>query len=152
MRLNSGWTRLHVGAVAAVLVLSLAACGEKPPPATATAKIDSAADVAARQAKQAAAEAEKKKTDEAKQKADAARMAADAKAAADQGLAAKVKEAIQAGPKLKNMAIDVRALDGEVTLFGTADNEAQRAQAQKIAAGVAGVKSVKNELKVVRGS
>ena len=152
MKPDREWTRLHDVAAVAALVLSLVACGDKPPPETATAKIESAAEAAARQEKQAAAEAEKKKADEAKQKADAAKMAADAKAAADQGLAAKVKDAIRAQPKLKMMAMDVRASDGEVTLYGTAENEVQRAQAQKIAAGVPGVKSVKNELKIVRGS
>ena len=152
MRPEKERTRLHFVAAAAALVVSLVACGDKPPPETATAKIESAADVAARQEKQVAAEAEKKKAEETRQKADAAKMAADAKAAADQSLAAKVKDAIHAQPKLKMMAMDVRVSDGEVTLYGTADSEALRAQAQKIAAGVPGVKSVKNELKIVRGS
>ncbi len=137
--------RLLCAGVAAALGLSLAACGEKPAAETATAKIESAADVAARQAKQAAAAAEQKAADQAKQ-------AADAKAAADSALAAKVKAAIMAAPGLKDMAMDVRSADGKVTLFGNADNEAQRRQAEKVAAGVPGVKSVKDELLIVKGS
>lgn len=144
--------RLFCAAAAAALALSLAACGDKPPAETATAKIDSAADVAARQAQQAAAAAEKQKAEEAQQKSDAAKKAADEKKAADTALAEKVKAAIVATPGLKSMAMDVRSSDGEVTLFGTADSEAQRRQAQKVAAGVEGVISVKDELKIVRGS
>ena len=67
-------------------------------------------------------------------------------------MAEKVKAAIVATPGLKGMAVDARSSGGEVTLFGTADSEAQRRQAQKVAAGVPGVKSVKDELKIVRGS
>lgn len=144
--------RLFCAAAAAALALSLAACGDKPPAETATAKIESAADVAARQAQQAAAAAEKQKAEEAQQKSDAAKKAADEKKAADTALAEKVKAAIVATPGLKSMAMDVRSSDGEVTLFGTADSEAQRRQAQKVAAGVEGVISVKDELKIVRGS
>ena len=131
--------RAFCAAAAAALGLSLAACGEKPPADTASAKIESAADVAARQAKQAAAAAEKKK-------------AADEKTAVDAALADKVKAALVATPGLKNLAMDVRSSDGEVTLFGTVDNNAQRRKADKVAAGVPGVKSVKNELQIVKGS
>lgn len=141
-----------IGATA-LLALSLAACGEdRPPPETASAKIESAADVAARQAQQAAAAVEKQKAEAAQQQAEAAKKAADKKKAADTALAEKVKAAILATPGLKSMAMDVRSSDGEVTLFGTADSEAQRRQAQKVAAGVPDVKSVNNELKIVRGS
>ena len=144
--------RVSCAAVAAALALSLAGCGDKPAAETATAKIESAADVAARQAKQAAAAAEKKKAEEQKQQTDAAKKIADETAAADASLAAKVKAALLATPGLKNLAMDVRSSGGAVTLFGTADNNAQRRQAEKVAAGVPGVKSVKVELKIVRGS
>ena len=144
--------RLFCAAATAALALSLAACGDKPPAETATAKIESAADVAARQAQQAAAAAEKKKAEAEKQKADPAKQAADAKAAADSALAARVKAAIVATPGLKNLAMDVRSSGGAVTLFGTADTDAQRRQAEQAAAAVPGVSSVKNELLLVRGS
>jgi hyperosmotically inducible periplasmic protein len=136
---------------AVALALSLGACGDKPPAETATAKIDSAADVAARQAQQAAAAA-KQKAEEEKQKASAAAKAGADQEAADKALAARVKAAIVATPGLKNMAMDVRSSGGAVTLYGTADSDAQRRQAEKAAAGVPGVSSVKNELLLVRGS
>lgn len=140
--------REFCAAAAAALALTLAACGEKPPAETATAKIESAADVAARQAKQAAAAA----AEVEKQKADAVKKAADEKTAADSALADKVKAALVATPGLKDLAMDARASDGAVTLFGTVDSKAQGRKAAKVAAGVAGVKSVKDELQIVKGS
>ena len=67
-------------------------------------------------------------------------------------LAGKVKSALGADPALKILAIDAGASDGVVTLYGTADNKKNRDKAAKVAAGVPGVKSVKNELVIVAGS
>jgi len=39
-----------------------------------------------------------------------------------------------------------------VTLYGTANTRARREKAAKVASGVPGVKSVKNELVIVAGS
>jgi len=67
-------------------------------------------------------------------------------------LAGKVKSALGADPALKLLAIDAGATDGVVTLYGTADNRRNRDKAAKVAAGVPGVKSVRNELVIVAGS
>jgi hypothetical protein len=67
-------------------------------------------------------------------------------------LAGKVKSALGADPALKLLAIDAGAADGVVTLYGTADNKKNRDKAARVAAGVPGVKSVKNELVIVAGS
>jgi hypothetical protein len=67
-------------------------------------------------------------------------------------LAGKVKSALGADPALKMLAIDAGATDGVVTLYGTANNKRNRDKAGKVAAGVPGVKSVKNELVIVAGS
>jgi hypothetical protein len=67
-------------------------------------------------------------------------------------LAGKVKSALGADPALKLLAIDAGATDGVVTLYGTADNKKNRDKAARVAAGVPGVKSVKNELVIVAGS
>lgn len=67
-------------------------------------------------------------------------------------LAAKVKSALGADPALKMLAIDAGAADGVVTLYGTADNKKNRDKAARVAGGVPGVKSVKNELVIVAGS
>lgn len=77
-----------------------------------------------------------------------------AKPAVDENkvLAGKVKSALGADPALKLLAIDAGASDGVVTLYGTADNKNNRDRAARVAAGVPGVKSVKNELVIVAGS
>jgi hypothetical protein len=86
-------------------------------------------------------------------KSDESRKAAEApKIDEDAELAAKVKAALGADPALKLLAIDARASGGAVTLYGTADTRARRDKAAKVASGVPGVKSVKNELVIVAGS
>jgi hyperosmotically inducible periplasmic protein len=67
-------------------------------------------------------------------------------------LAGKVKSALRAAPGLGDLAVDVVASDGAVTLFGTADTRANVEQAGKVASEVPGVKSVQNKIVVVRGS
>jgi hypothetical protein len=54
--------------------------------------------------------------------------------------------------KLPSGAIDVTAADGRVSLWGAVASNAQKSRAAKVAAKVEGVKSVDNQLKVVRGS
>jgi osmotically-inducible protein OsmY len=86
-------------------------------------------------------------------KSDESRKAAEApKIDEDAELAAKVKAALGTDPALKLLAIDARASGGAVTLYGTADTRARRDKAAKVASGVPGVKSVKNELVIVAGS
>lgn len=68
-------------------------------------------------------------------------------------LAARVKQALEApGAKLPGGAIDVTAADGKVTLWGALPSERDRRRAAQLAGKVEGVKSVDNQLKVVRGS
>ena len=68
-------------------------------------------------------------------------------------LAAKVKQALEApDAKLPSGAIDVTAADGKVSLWGAVASAGQRSRAAQIATKVDGVKSVDNQLKVVRGS
>lgn len=75
-----------------------------------------------------------------------------AQATNDQVLAAKVKSALVAAPGLNSHRIDVTVKDGSVTLFGTAESRQQLEAAAKVAAAVAGVKSVDNKLALVAGS
>lgn len=76
----------------------------------------------------------------------------DPAAARDAALAAAVKAALAADARLKSFAIDIRAANGSVELFGTVDANSSREKAEKIAAAVDGVKSVKNHLVLVSGS
>jgi len=84
------------------------------------------------------------------QKAESPRT--DPAAAADAKLVAAVKAAFAADSRLKSFAIDIRAANGAVELFGTVDAKSSQEKAEKIAAGVAGVKSVRNHLVLVTGS
>ena len=76
----------------------------------------------------------------------------EAARANDGTLAAKVKSAISAEPTLSSMVLDVSERDGVVTLHGTAETDAERDRAAQLALNVDGVRSVKNELVIVRGS
>jgi len=68
-------------------------------------------------------------------------------------LAAKVKQALEApDAKLPSGAIDVTAADGKVSVWGAVATAGQRSRAAQIATKVDGVKSVDNQLKVVKGS
>jgi hypothetical protein len=68
-------------------------------------------------------------------------------------LAVKVKQALEGpGSKLPSGAIDVTAADGKVTLWGALPTEGARRRAAQLAGKVDGVKSVDNQLKVVKGS
>ena len=68
-------------------------------------------------------------------------------------LAAKVRAALDApDSKLPSGAIDVTAADGKVTLWGALPSAAAVRRAAQVAGKVEGVRSVDNQLKVVRGS
>lgn len=121
-------------AASCALALALAACGESAPPAA------KSTDVTPPQAAVQPAPA------------DTAKTAAAPKADPDAELAAKVKSAFANDPQLKMLPIDVRASNGAVTLYGTAENTKLRDQAVRTAKGVEGVTSVSANVQIVRGS
>ncbi len=145
------WNRKGHGVLSAVttgaLALSLAACDQiqslwksegSPKPVAGT--------VAQPTPQPAEIKIEVAKSDDSRKSVEPPKIDEDA------ALAAKVKSAFSADPVLKFLAIDARASDGVVTLYGTANTRARREKAAKVASGVAGVKSVKNELVIVAGS
>ena len=68
-------------------------------------------------------------------------------------LAARVKQALEAPEaKLPSGAIDVTAQDGRISLWGAVPSNSMRSRAAQVAQKVDGVKSVDNQLKVVKGS
>ncbi len=68
-------------------------------------------------------------------------------------LAGRVKQALEApGSKLPSGAIDVTATDGKITLWGALPSAREVRRAAQLAGKVDGVKSVDNQLKVVKGS
>jgi hypothetical protein len=72
--------------------------------------------------------------------------------APDAVLEARVKAALSADPGLRSVSVDVKSADGVVTLYGTADSPATSHQAAMVALNVDGVRSVRNEMVIVRGS
>lgn len=63
-------------------------------------------------------------------------------------ITAKVKAALLDDPEVKGLSVNVDTFRGEVQLNGFVDTEAQKKRAEDIAAGVDGVKMVKNNLSV----
>src|SRR5688572_642027 len=121
---------------AAVLILALAACSEPaPPPPVAKPSTETP--------KPPPVEA---KAPEAPQASQAPKPDPNAE------LAARVKQALEGEAKVQAAAIDVTAADGRVTLWGTTATAGERNRAGQIASKVDGVKSVDNQLKVVKGS
>ena len=140
-----------IAAIASAFALGVAGCGEKPSPSadnygknlqqpadTASSKVERAADSAEQKLERAADAAEKK-------------LESAGKALDDATVTAKVKSALIAEPNLKAMSIDVDTTAGVVTLKGTTANFEQKQKAEQLASTVEGVRSVRNELVVVRG-
>jgi hyperosmotically inducible periplasmic protein len=70
----------------------------------------------------------------------------------DATVTAKVKTALLSEPQLKSLAIDVDTAKNVVSLNGTVESEQARADAERIARQVDGVKEVKNNLQVKKAS
>ena len=121
--------------IAAVLFLGAAACGDQPAPKPAPAPAPQAVPQPITPAPAPEAKApEAPKPDPNKE------------------LAARVKRALEGEAKIQAAAIDVTAADGKVTLWGTAATAAERRRAESVASKVDGVRSVDNQIKVVKGS
>ena len=124
-------TRLLVSA----LLLSLAACSEDAPPA-----------------KPAATPAAPAPQAEAPKPAAEAKAPEAPKPDPNKELAQRVKQALEGEAKVQAAGIDVTAAEGRVTLWGTTATAGERNRAAQVASKVDGVKSVDNQLKVVKGS
>ncbi len=70
----------------------------------------------------------------------------------NKALAAKVKRALEAEPRVNGQGIDVTAADGVVSLWGTVADVAERNKAESVASAQPGVKAVTNKLAIVKGS
>ncbi|SRR6266436_3266023 len=121
--------------LAAFLFLGAAACGDQPAPKPAPAP-----QAVPQPITPAPAPAPQAKAPEAP------------KPDPNQELAARVKKALEGAAKIQAAGIDVTAADGKVTLWGTAATAAERKRAESVASKVDGVRSVDNQIKVVKGS
>ena len=120
--------------IAVAAALAIVACSKSEPPKPA-AKAPEAAPPVAAVAPKPEAKPEPAKPDPNKE------------------LAAKVKQALEApDAKLPGGAIDVTAADGKVSLWGAVTTDAERRRAAQLAQKVDGVRTVDNQLKVVKGS
>src|SRR5882672_10480345 len=117
--------------IAAVLLFGAAACGDQPAPKPAPAP---------QAVPQPITPAPEAKAPEAP------------KPDPNKELAARVKRALEGTAKIQAAAIDVTAADGRVSLWGTAATAAERKRAESVASKVDGVRSVDNQIKVVKGS
>jgi len=124
-------TRLLVSA----LLLSLAACSDDAPPA-----------------KPAATPAAPAPQAEVPKPAAEAKAPEAPKPDPNKELAQRVKQALEGEAKVQAAGIDVTAAEGRVTLWGTTATAGERNRAGQVASKVDGVKSVDNQLKVVKGS
>lgn len=151
MNLDTGKSRrLLQLASASALALSLAACDQNTSAEKIGRDVGRAADKAGQQIGQAAATAERKIDQTAA--AAGEKLAEAGNAMDDAALTAKVKSALIAEPGLKALAIDVDTSGGVITLNGTVNNDENRNKAVQLAQGVQGVKSVRDNLVVSRGS
>lgn len=66
----------------------------------------------------------------------------------DSVITAKVKTALLNSPKVSGLSIEVETFRGEVQLSGFVDAKDERAEAEKLAKSVPGVRSVKNDIRV----
>lgn len=66
----------------------------------------------------------------------------------DSVITTKVKSVLLADATVKGLNIGVETVSGTVTLTGTAATQAERTQAESLAAGVEGVRSVVNRINV----
>jgi len=149
MEINSAQCRrrpLRALAAAGALAFLLAACGHdspppppKPQPITPQPQAQSAPAPAPAPAASAASAAP-------------AAAAAEQKPDPDKALAQKVQRALRA--RLGSLAdgIDVTASRGKVTLWGTVPESAKQRLAVRTATGVAGVRSVLDNMAIVSGS
>ena len=131
-------------ATAGALALTLAACDPKPAADNPAKTFDSLVENAGRNLEPAPAPA-----------APAGAGMTHSQSggpATDLALAARVTAALSADPGLRSVTVDVKSADGVITLYGTADTPAKSHRAAMVALGVDGVRSVKNEMVVVRGS
>jgi len=66
----------------------------------------------------------------------------------DSAITAKVKSAMVGSSGLKSTDINVETFKGVVQLSGFVNSEAQKTQAVRVAEGVSGVKSIKNDMRL----
>jgi osmotically-inducible protein OsmY len=109
-------------------------------------KIERGADKAQSEARTAMQDAAALAREKAREKAGEITSVVD-----DSAITASVKADILKDPRLSSLKVDVSTEKGEVTLTGKVDDQAAKERAGQVAAAVAGVHKVNNELQVAAG-
>ncbi len=128
-------------AAAGMLVLSLTACDQSPPPAKPAGPVTGETVFLPQPVIQAAPKVE-----------PAQKAAGLLRPNENEILASRIKAVLAEDPVLKMLAIDVRSSGGVITLYGTVDTRAQREKVERLAQKMEGVVSVRNQLVIVAGS
>jgi osmotically-inducible protein OsmY len=123
--------------VSLLLIAGLVACDQPGPAESAGKKVDQAFDKAGMKIGET--------VDKAAEKLDE-QSAKTAVAMDDTEITAKVKAAIFAEPGLRTLQISVDTVKGVVTLSGSVKTRADSDRAKALAAAVAGVNAVENQL------
>ena len=134
--------RALLAAIAVALAVGVASCGERQPQPSP----DKVGKSAQPGTQSSGSSTVNRATDTAEQTIEKAGKALD-----DAAVTAKVKSALVTEPNLKALSINVDTTAGIVTLRGTADSAEAKQKAEQVASTVEGVRSVRNELIVVRG-
>ena len=148
----SGPNRVMMAAIATALAMGVAACQKnesQPAPDRSGQNMQQPGDNVGGRIERSAESAEKRiegVADAAEKRVEQAGKSLD-----DAAVTAKVKSALIAEPNLKSNTIDVDTVGGVVILKGTADSQEIRRKAEQVATAVEGVRSVRNELVVIRG-
>jgi osmotically-inducible protein OsmY len=137
MMKTSQESRALLAALGAALAVSAAGCGDRPPDPTVSQQ---------RPGSESGASTVERATASAERQFEKAGKALD-----DATVTAKVKTALVAEPDLKALSINVDTTAGIVTLRGTTNSANAKTHAEQIASTIEGVRSVKNELVVIRG-
>ena len=122
-------------AIALAAFLALAGCNRAPADKSATT-----------------ADAAKKAESEPFKSAVTGKPAPGTPQAADAELSNKVKVALTQASDINMSGLDVASSDGVVTLYGTVDASVEKDRAAMLAMEIEGVRSVVNNLVVVKGS
>ena len=134
-------------AIALLAAVSLALAGCNRGPAEKPAKVSDA-----RAPTKAAGAETPKPAQEPFKSAVTGKPAAGTPQAADAELSGKVKVALTHAPDINMAGLEVASSDGVVTLYGTVEAPVEKDRAAMLAMDVEGVRSVVNNLVVVKGS